>query len=209
MATALLEQPVNAEPSKPPRKRGTFTAETGRKAALASVQARAAKAQRLAEPDSTAPLPLAADVPVGPGAVLTILPRERSELAAHDERVRLGLARVLAKQVEVFEQNPPTKRADLTGRDGMAQATKTLSDAAGNVFGWGDTQPGGLIVVGEITAMGEPVQPQPAQVTDCQTVPAAGQPVIDGAPVAEGLPVPEAKPSLGAGPVGGGPGASC
>jgi hypothetical protein len=126
------------------------------------------------------------------------LPREENELTAASDRVRAKLAKALEASVDVLVNEPPTARKEITGRDGTAQGLKTLADGASTLFGWGDTQPGGLIVVGEITAMGEP--PQPAQVSDCQTVPAAGQPVIDVALVAEGLTAPEPKPSLGAGP---------
>lgn len=193
--TVVLDQPINAEPSQPPRKPGTFTAQTARKAALASVQARKLKAQRLTEPDIPAPLPLAADVHRNPGLVIASLPRAESALSRIGDETREGLAKALLAQVNLLASKPPSKRDELTGRDGTAQATKTLADAGNVVHGWGEGTVPGIVIMGDVERI-RPEDIHRAQVTDCQTAePTAGQPVIDVEPV------PEPKPPLGAGPV--------
>jgi hypothetical protein len=75
-------------------------------------------------------------------------------------------------------EKPPTKRDELTGRDGTAQASKTLADACNVVHGWGEGTVPGIIMIGDV----ERVRPEelPAQVTDCQTAePGAVQPVVE------------------------------
>ncbi len=187
-----VEQPVKAEPSQRPRKPGTFTAETARKAAQASVQARALKAQRLMEPDFPAPPPLSADVQGKPGVLAVSLPREQSEVSAIGDRVRLKMAKALEAEIDLLVEKAPTKRDELTGRNGTAQATKTLSDSADTVFGWGEGSIPGLIVVGEVGA----IEPEVARVTGVKSV----EPVIEVQPVMDGM-APAPNPSLGAGPV--------
>jgi hypothetical protein len=110
----------------------------------------------------------------GAGVVAVSLPRERSELSVHDEKVRIGLAKSLAAQVEVMSQSPPKKVSDLTGREGLAQATKTIADAASTVFGWAEGTIPGLIVYGKVSSC--PPADRVAQVTDVRTVPQDVQP---------------------------------
>ena len=117
--------------------------------------------------------------------------REGSTLMAEGNQALEHLSKTLNKQLAALADKEDVKVADLTGRNGLAQATKTLADAASTVYGWGEGSIPGLIVVGEISR----VEPQPAKITEVRDVPPIDiKPVVDG-------PAPAPKPALGAGPV--------
>ena len=48
------------------------------------------------------------------------------------------MAKALEAEIDLLVEKAPTKRDELTGRNGTTQATKTLSDSADTVFGWGE-----------------------------------------------------------------------
>ncbi len=153
--TAVLEPPpsVQPQPSPPTRSGKLWTNEGAKRAAAASVAARQLKARQRKDALFQPPAQPTAQLPTQERRVTRLvvaqLPREENALSQAGDKVRETLAKSLAAQAVALSEKG-FKRADLTGRDGTAQATKTLADAAATVFGWGDTTPGGLIVVGEV-----------------------------------------------------------
>ena len=105
-----------------------------------------------------------------------------SALDEFSTRSREWLAGEVQEQIGAQRNSPikkPSELANSPKRQGRAAVLKTVTDAASTIFGWGDTTPGGILIMGDMRG----------------TEPAASQPVIDvGA-------APEPKPSVGAGPV--------
>jgi hypothetical protein len=126
----------------------------------------------------------------GTGLVIASLTRtESSALCRLGDETRERLAQALNAQAKLLVNQPPTKRAELTGRDGTAQALKTLADAGNVVHGWGEGTVPGIIVMGDV----ERCRPDelPAKVSECATAaPGAGEP---GGPALEVAPMVETQ----------------
>jgi len=83
--------------------------------------------------------------------------------------VRKFLSKTLTKQMIALANKRGVKVEHLTGRDGLAQATKTLADAAATCYGWGEGSVPGLLLMGEVGRL-ESVLGDVPQVIDVQTV---------------------------------------
>lgn len=176
---AVLEPPTTAPAKKKPFR---FTRENARELAAKGNAIRWAKTA-IGTPDGQAVLRESQEVAgtrIKTGVLVLPLPREETALSLTGDKVRDKLARALDAQADALAPDEGEKltRESLTGRDGTAQATKTLADAAATVFGWGDSTPGGLLVMQE-RMVDDPAPERTAQVTDVQTVgkesPARGQ----------------------------------
>ena len=172
--TATLEAP----PARKPKFR--FTSENARSFALKSVQARGQGewAKRNRETAST----LQANSREGAGVLSAtyIRPTEAAPtgpLAAADAATRASLAEAIRKQAEALAFNPGSKTADLTGRDGTAQTTKTLAEAGAKIFGWDERSLPGIVVIGDMR--GSEPQELPAKVQQVIDVPSMHTEPVD------------------------------
>ena len=68
------------------------------------------------------------------------------------DQTRAGLADVLAKQVAVMQKQPAKRVSQLAGRDGLATAAKTITDAAATIFGWSESRVIGLVDVRQLSS---------------------------------------------------------